>query len=236
MPLGQLKKFFKNPIRKFVCIPCGMRLACHGSEKGRLLKGIWVRLRKGRHFNLRKLALAVAVAMASGRLYALGLGDIELHSALNEPLSADVPLLGVQAGELDNAVVRLAPNEEFTRVGIERPAILSDINFTIVRGKDGTATVNITSKQPIREPFLDFIVQLSWQSGRLLREYTLLLDPPVFGEEKKAPVAAPVSETPAAVQATPMAPANPPAPMQTQAVPPAPSSAAHRAGTSARSG
>jgi pilus assembly protein FimV len=203
-----------------------MRVTRHGSAKGRLSKGTWVRLRKGRHFKLRKLALAVAVAMASGRLYALGLGDIELHSALNEPLSADVPLLGVQAGELDNAVVRLAPNDEFRRADIERPAILSDIDFTIVRGKDGSATVNITSKQPIREPFLDFIVQLSWQSGRLLREYTLLLDPPVFGEEKKTPVAAPVTETPAAAQA---APAKPPAPTPMATPAPAPSSAPRQA-------
>jgi len=155
---------------------------------------------------MRKLAVAVAVAVASTRVYALGLGDIELHSALNEPLNADVHIVSAQPGELDNASVRLAPNDEFARAGIERPAILSDIKFTIVPGKDGTATLNITSTQPIREPFLDFIVQLNWQSGRLLREYTLLLDPPVFGEEQKAPVAAPVTEAPP----NPAAPASPP--------------------------
>ena len=110
---------------------------------------------------MRKLALAVAVAMASSRVYALGLGDIELRSALNEPLDADVRLLSAQPGELGNASVRLAPNDEFAQAGIERPAILSDIKFTIVRGKNGTATLNITSTQPIREPFLDFIVQLA---------------------------------------------------------------------------
>jgi pilus assembly protein FimV len=158
---------------------------------------------------MRKLALAVAVAMASTRVYALGLGDIELHSALNEPLNADVSLLSAQPGELGNASVRLAPNDEFARAGIERPAILSDIKFTIVPGKNGTATLHITSTQPIREPFLDFIVQLDWQSGRLLREYTLLLDPPVFGEEQKAPVAVPVMEAPAKAAA----PTSSPAPM-----------------------
>jgi pilus assembly protein FimV len=163
---------------------------------------------------MRKLALAVAVAMASTRVYALGLGDIELHSALNEPLNADVRLLSAQPGELGNASVRLAPNDEFARAGIERPAILSDIKFTIVPGKNGTATLKITSTQPIREPFLDFIVQLNWQSGRLLREYTLLLDPPVFGEEQKAPVAAPVAEAPAKTAA----PASSPTPMAATAV------------------
>ena len=99
---------------------------------------------------MRKLALAVAVAMASSRVYALGLGEIELHSALNEPLSAEVRLLSAKPDELDNAVIRLAPNDEFARAGIERPAILSDIKFNVVRAKDGTATLNITSTQPIR--------------------------------------------------------------------------------------
>ena len=155
---------------------------------------------------MRKLALAVAVAMASSRVYALGLGEIELHSALNEPLSAEVRLLSAKPDELDNAEIRLAPNDEFARAGIERPAILSDIKFNVVRAKDGTATLNITSTQPIREPFLDFIVQLRWQSGRLLREYTLLLDPPVFGEEKEAPVTVPVAEAPTEMQVEPAAP------------------------------
>ncbi len=171
---------------------------------------------------MRKLALAVAVAIASTRVYALGLGDIELHSALNEPLNADVRILSAQPGELGNASVRLAPNDEFARAGIERPAVLSDIKFTIVPGKDGTATLNITSTQPIREPFLDFIVQLNWQSGRLLREYTLLLDPPVFGEEQKAPVAAPVIEAPP----KPAVPANPPQPQPAPMAATAPASPA----------
>ena len=172
---------------------------------------------------MRKLALAVAVAMASTRVYALGLGDIELHSALNEPLNADVRILSAQPGDLSNASVRLAPNDEFARAGIERPALLSDIKFTIVPGKDGTATLSITSTQPIREPFLDFIVQLNWQSGRLLREYTLLLDPPVFGEEQKAPVAAPVAEAPP----KPAVPASPPQPAPMAAsVPASPAPAA----------
>lgn len=165
---------------------------------------------------MRKLVVAVAMAMASSRLFALGLGDIELHSALNEPLNADVRLLAVKPRELDDAVVRLAPDDEFARAGIERPAILSNINFSIIRGKDGAAVLHITSTEPVREPFLDFIVQLSWKSGRLLREYTLLLDPPVFGAEKNTPVTAPVAGTPEMVQAVPVVPANPPgtAPME----------------------
>ncbi|MEJ2572723.1 MAG: FimV/HubP family polar landmark protein [Gammaproteobacteria bacterium] len=170
---------------------------------------------------MRKLALAVAVAMASSRVYALGMGEIELHSALNEPLDADVRLLAARPGELGDAVVSLAPSAQFTQAGIERPAILSDIKFTIVRGKDGTAMVHLTSTQPIREPFLDFIVQLRWQAGLLLREYTLLLDPPVFGAEKQAPVSAPVAETAKMPQTAPVAPVRPPVPAPMHAATPA---------------
>lgn len=169
------------------------RWYCHRILRTKLSKGRRVILKKGRDFKTRRLALAMAVAMASGRGYALGLGDIELHSALNQPLNAEVRLLAENPGELKNAVVKLAPGEEFARAGIERSAILSDLDFTIITVKDGASVVKITSTQPIREPFLDFVVQIDWQSGRLLREYTVLLDPPMFGEEKAAPIAA--SET-----------------------------------------
>lgn len=173
---------------------------------------------------MRKLALAMAVAMAASRANALGLGDIELHSALNEPLNAEVHLLSEQPGELNNAVVRLATSEEFAQAGIERPGALSDIKFTIERHDDGTAVVKITSTQPIHEPFLDFIMQLNWQSGRLLREYTLLLDPPVFGEEKSAPVSAPVTAPSPEVAAPPAAEGVPPVaesvPTTAEGVPP----------------
>lgn len=168
-------------------------------------KGSRVTIIKERRFKMRKVALMMAVAMASGRAYALGLGDIELHSALNRPLNAEIPLLVDNPKELDGASVLLAPNDEFVRAGIDRPAILSDLKFNIVTDKNGSV-VRITSSQPIREPFLDFVVQLRWPSGRLMREYTVLLDPPVFGEEQHSaavtpPAAAPVAMTPPAAPA-----------------------------------
>jgi pilus assembly protein FimV len=167
---------------------------------------------KESRFKMRRVALMMAVAMASGRAYALGLGDIELHSALNRPLNAEIPLLVENPKELDSASVLLAPNDEFVRAGIDRPAILSDLKFNIVTDKNGSV-VKITSTQPIREPFLDFVVQLRWPSGRLLREYTVLLDPPVFGEEQHGaavtpPAAAPAVMTPPAQPAAPATPVN----------------------------
>ena len=141
---------------------------------------------------MRKLVLAVAVAMASGKAFALGLGEIKLNSALNEPFSAEIQLITDRPAELEGAMVRLAPQDAFRQAGLEWPAVLGDLKFTVT--KEGV--VKVTSSQPVREPFLDFIVQLQWPAGRLLREYTVLLDPPLFSGEKAAPAAAPVTVAP----------------------------------------
>ena len=185
-------------------------------RKAGMSKGKLVTITTAPRFRLRRLAVAVAVAMASSRADALGLGDLELHSALNQPLSAEVRLLVDNPKELEGAAVVLAPNDEFVRAGIERPPELSDLKFDIVSDKGG-ALVKITSSQPIREPFLDFVVQLQWPAGRLLREYTVLLDPPVFGpEQHTAAVASPATAAPpsapqAAESVNSAPPAGPPA-------------------------
>lgn len=180
---------------------------------------------------MRKLVLAVAVAMASGKAIALGLGDIQLHSSLNEPFSADIQLISDKPGELQGAVVRLAPQDAFSQAGIDWPAVLADLKFNVVQ-QGGSAVVKVTSSQPIREPFLDFIVQLQWPNGRLLREYTVLLDPPMFNGEKAtspAPIAsAPISSAPAPVPAAAVSPeisTEPSAKTKFAAVPSAPAPA-----------
>ncbi len=167
---------------------------------------------------MRKLALVLAVALASGRASALGMGEIELRSALNEPFNAEIRLLSAQPAELEGAVVRLAPQESFQQAGIERPAALSDLIFNVVRRDDGTAVIQVTSSQPVREPYLDFIVQLRWPTGRLLREYTVLLDPPLFSGDKLAPVSAPVAAAP--IPAPASAPKPPAAPSEQTAAKP----------------
>lgn len=178
---------------------------------------------------MRKLVLAVAVAMASGKAIALGLGDIQLHSSLNEPFSADIQLISDKPGELQGAVVRLAPQDAFSQAGIDWPAVLADLKFNVVQ-QGNSAVVKVTSSQPIREPFLDFIVQLQWPNGRLLREYTVLLDPPMFNGEKAAapaPIAsAPISSAPApAAAVSPETSTEPSAKTKPAAVPSAPAPA-----------
>ncbi|MEO1036927.1 MAG: FimV/HubP family polar landmark protein [Pseudomonadota bacterium] len=132
---------------------------------------------------LHRIALVVALtALAwTGTARALGLGDIELRSALNEPLDAEIELLSVTSEELRSLEVFLAPAATFTRYGLDRPVYLTRIRFDITRTNDG-AVVRLTSDAPITEPFVTMLVEANWSRGRLLREYTVLLDPPVFAE------------------------------------------------------
>ncbi len=137
--------------------------------------------------------------------FAIGLGEIHLHSVLSERLQADIELLSVSPSEADSLEVNLASQDTFAKVGLERPAILMYLQFEVVKGDDGEYTIKVTSKEPISEPFLDFLVEVDWKSGRVLRQYTLLLDPPGGYME-----AAPAVTAPATTVATPAATTPPP--------------------------
>ncbi|MGB5490550.1 MAG: hypothetical protein WBM76_06960, partial [Woeseiaceae bacterium] len=114
----------------------------------------------------------VLVLLLSSEVWAIGLGDIQLDSALNQPLRAEISLLSATPDELQNLTVSLASADTFARYGIDRPFYLQDIEFKIVRGASGSV-VQIRSRQAMTEPFLTFLVEASWPSGRLLREYTV---------------------------------------------------------------
>ena len=123
------------------------------------------------------LTLASSSALYSGLVPALGLGAISLHSALNEPLEADIQLL--EAGDLsaDDVRVRLASEADFRRSGVERIFFLNDLRFTPLF-KGSQSIIRVTSSKPIREPYLNFVIELARPNGQLLREYTVLIDPP----------------------------------------------------------
>jgi len=150
---------------------------------------------------IRKLAIALTLVSAgyAGMVQALGLGDAKVNSNLNQPLVAEIDLLS--AGGLTDAEILpgLATREEFLRAGIDRVYFLSDIRFEIKAGADGEPKILLTTKKPVREPFLNFLVEVIWPSGRLLREYALLIDPPVYAEDK------PVVATPSTVNEQPKA-------------------------------
>ncbi len=116
----------------------------------------------------------------SSTVWAVGLGDINLDSALNEPLRAEIVLLSASPDELSDLKVDLASAETFERYGIDRPFYLQEVEFNVVSGGASGSVVQIRSRAPITEPFLTFLVEATWSSGRLLREYTVLLDPPTY--------------------------------------------------------
>lgn len=145
---------------------------------------------------VRKLVLAIAAASAlsSGVAHALGLGQVSLQSALNQPLVAEIELLEVRDLENAEVVPRIASAEEFNKAGVDRQFFLTDLKFTPVIKPGGKSVIRVTSSKPVREPYLNFLVEVIWPNGRLLREYTLLVDPPLY-----AP--APVTSSPARMPA-----------------------------------
>lgn len=121
--------------------------------------------------------LASSSAFYSGVVPALGLGEITLHSALNQPLEAEIELLQVADLSSSDLLVRLASADVFSRSGVDRLFFLNDLRFTpLLRGSK--SVIRVVSSQPVREPYLNFIVEVARPNGALLREYTLLLDPP----------------------------------------------------------
>ncbi|WP_185266587.1 type IV pilus assembly protein FimV [Halopseudomonas xiamenensis] len=145
-------------------------------------------------------SLAVLYAGVS---HALGLGELQLESALHQPLRATISLNGAQGLQPGDVRISLADAEAFSRVGIERPHFLTDLRFTPVMLGQQLA-VRVESNRPVNEPYLNFLVQLHRPGGLLLREYTLLLDPPLYQPTPimeatvlPQPVAVPVVATPA---------------------------------------
>ncbi|MEO1202319.1 MAG: FimV/HubP family polar landmark protein [Pseudomonadota bacterium] len=161
---------------------------------------------------LYRLSLALFLLL-SGEVWALGLGEIQLESALNEPLVARIELLSATPDELQSLKVGLASADIFRRYDLDRPAYLTNIRFDVVppSGQRG-AYVRLSSTSPMAEPFLTLLVEASWSSGRLLREYTMLLDPPTYAppQAQQPVVQAPERSTPAdsgQIQRTPEPPA-----------------------------
>ncbi|MEQ8801542.1 MAG: hypothetical protein RLP45_05850, partial [Haliea sp.] len=138
----------------------------------------------------RKKRLAAALVslgcLQAGSAWALGLGELTLQSFLNEPLKARVSLLDIGNLHEDQIRVRLAAEEDFDRLGIDRAYFLTGVKFEVDIDGSGRGVIVLTSEDPVLEPYLDFIVEARWPSGRLLRNYTVLVDPPAF--DTRSPV------------------------------------------------
>ncbi len=129
-----------------------------------------------------KLATAIALVglMHSSVLYALGLGDIKVSSAVNERLNAEIPLVHADGLDASQILVSLASKADFARAEVERNYFLSSLEFTVERGESGTPVLRLQTPDVVLEPYLNFLVELRWPKGRLLREYTVLLDLPNY--------------------------------------------------------
>ena len=170
-------------------------------------------------------ALALLLMMPSAA-FALGFGDIRLLSPLNSPLDAQIELLDATPEELQTLQAQIASRDTFSRYGLDWPVFLSSVQVKTVRSGDGKAYITLKSTDPITEPFVTLLIELNWARGHLVREYTMLLDPPVYtpgqSPASNTPVTAPVAgagahegaiarnaETPAASTATAPAPSSP---------------------------
>ena len=143
---------------------------------------------------VRKLSLMLVLTLGLVPFVAqaLGLGDIKLNSALNQEFDAEIQLLSLAKGEIHDVKVTMASDKAFKRSGVDRTFLLTTLIFKTEQKADGTSVVRVISKNPIREPFLNFLIEVNWPKGRLIREYTVLLDPPVTLKRKPAPIQAPV--------------------------------------------
>jgi pilus assembly protein FimV len=125
----------------------------------------------------RAVALLLAVPSAA---FALGLGDIRLLSPLDQPLKAQIELLDASPDSLQNLQVQLASQDTFARYGLNWPQFLSSVHVKAVHAADGREVIELSSDQPVTDPVLTLLVEANWDRGHLIREYTVLLDPPVY--------------------------------------------------------
>lgn len=160
---------------------------------------------------LRKKAVALALSMLlPGAASALGLGALKAQSGLNQPFNGRIDILGATAGDFDTLSIKLAGPEAFERAGVLREAVLLSLKFEIVETPAGSDYIRVSSREPVREPFLNFLLELNWANGRLVREYTVLLDPPLYDPNRRvAPAVTPAPPAVAAASA-PVVPARAP--------------------------
>jgi len=177
---------------------------------------------------LTTVALA-AMWVASGSAWALGLGRLNVQSALGETLRAEIDITSLSPEEDSTLRVRIAPPDSYRAAGVEYNAILPSTQAVVARRADGRPYLRLSSDRAAQEPFVDVILELTWATGRLVREYTLLLDPPQ--SRTAPPVQAAVPTAPVIAAAPPpAATAGPaPAPAPIAAAPIAPQAAAQPA-------
>ena len=123
--------------------------------------------------------------MLSANVSAVGMGGINVTSALGQPLKADIELVAISKTEKDSLVARLASPDAYKSAGLEYPSG-NNFKFEIESRADGQPYIKVSSAQPVNDPFVSLLVELTWSAGKLSREYTFLLDPPGYVAEQPA--------------------------------------------------
>jgi pilus assembly protein FimV len=177
-----------------------------------------------------RTAVAAALLLAAGNAWALGLGQIQVKSKRNQPLLAEIPIVSTTPGELAALQARLASPETFRRVGLAPPSgVAADLQFSLGSDAKGRPVIRVTTIRPVEQAMLNFLIEVDWGAGRLVREYSALVDAPNTAGAAVPPVVqAPLTSTPNLVQrpaAPPVvasAPVPPPAPRAAVEPPPVP--------------
>jgi pilus assembly protein FimV len=143
-----------------------------------------------------KLSILMALALGGSQAMALDLGQIQVKSALGQPLLAEIPLHPASPAELQNLTVQLASSDEFTRAGIVGGRTTIPLHFSVANAGTDHPIIRITSSVAVDDPYLDLLIEVNGHAGKSVREFAILLDPP--GSSTQAPVPA-VAATPAHV-------------------------------------
>jgi len=142
--------------------------------------------------------MAVCIVLMPLSVFAAGLGKLNVSSGLGEPLRADIELISATPEELFSLSATIANDEAYAAQGIERPAVHNNIQIELAKNASGNPILKLKTNQAVNDPFLDVLIQVDWASGRLLREYTVLLDPPGYKSQVdksnlSQPVQAPIA-------------------------------------------
>jgi pilus assembly protein FimV len=153
---------------------------------------------RNRFMQLRKTALGLSLCsiLYTGSVLGLGLGDITLKSSFNQPLNAEIKLIKVRDLSEDEILVALASREDFRRLGVERLFFLTGLKYEVVLDNPADPHIRVTSNKPVTEPYLNFLLDVQWPTGTVLREYTLLLDLPVYNQTPTAQSVTPAASEP----------------------------------------
>jgi len=161
------------------------------------------------------MSLALGLTLLPISVFAAGLGQLNVASGIGEPLRAEIELLSVTPAEIATLTAKIAPEATYAAQGLERPASHRDINVQIAKSASGKDILKLRSDQPMTEPFLDMLVEVEWETGRVLREYTVLLDPPGYNNA----IATPQIQKPAIKSVNNLAEKTPAPVTQTKPVP-----------------